>query len=149
MGALERLRGKQYEPARMLVAKARLWPERLGAGKPYDTDTRLEDYAEAAIARAEGKREEARRLLVRVSGMSVRRGDASGPQDLLGALAPRNRQKRPLCPVRSLSCARIPPIKPGHSATVFVTFAVMGGIPSASNVGKVIKVPPPASAFPP
>ena len=62
-------------------------------------------------------------------------------------LALRNIQKRRLWPLKSLSCARIPPINPGHSATVFVTFAVIGGTPRASSVGKVIKVPPPASAL--
>ena len=36
-----------------LIAKARLWPERLGAGKPYpaDVDERLEDVLAAWVQR--------------------------------------------------------------------------------------------------
>ena len=38
-------------------------------------------------------------------------------------------------------------MNPGQRATVLVTFAVIGGTPSASNVGNVINVPPPAMAL--
>jgi hypothetical protein len=36
---------------------------------------------------------------------------------------------------------------PGQSATVFVTFAITGGTPTAVNMGKVMSVPPPAIEF--
>ena len=36
---------------------------------------------------------------------------------------------------------------PGHSATVFVALAFTGGTPMAVSTGKLINVPPPASAF--
>jgi hypothetical protein len=45
LGAGERLRARDTKGALALIAKAREWPERLGAGKPYpaDVDERLED----------------------------------------------------------------------------------------------------------
>jgi hypothetical protein len=35
----------------------------------------------------------------------------------------------------------------GHSATVLVAFATIGGIPRPMSAGKVSNVPPPAIAF--
>lgn len=45
LGAVSRIRAHDPNGALRLVAKAREWPERLGAGKPYpaDVDERLED----------------------------------------------------------------------------------------------------------
>jgi thioredoxin-like negative regulator of GroEL len=45
LGAVERLRARDARSALLLIAKAREWPERLGAGRPYpaDVDERLED----------------------------------------------------------------------------------------------------------
>src|SRR5436189_6087480 len=41
----------------------------------------------------------------------------------------------------------MPPMNPGHNATLLVTFAATGGIPSAVITGNEISVPPPATAF--
>ncbi len=38
MLAVDALHAKQWDAARRLIAQAREWPERLGAGKPYDAD---------------------------------------------------------------------------------------------------------------
>lgn len=40
-----------FKEAIGLLSKARLWPERLGVGRPYDVDDRVEDYLEAAAHR--------------------------------------------------------------------------------------------------
>jgi tetratricopeptide (TPR) repeat protein len=48
MQAVEAIRGKDHKTAAKYIAAARLWPENLGVGKPYDNDidSRLEDWME-------------------------------------------------------------------------------------------------------
>ena len=60
--------------ARREVDAARLWPENLGAGKPYpaDVDERLEDFLAAQAFERSGRRAEARALLERVTAFSGR-----------------------------------------------------------------------------
>jgi hypothetical protein len=41
----------------------------------------------------------------------------------------------------------MPPIEPGHSATVLVALATRSSRPDHTNPGKVIIVPPPATAL--
>src|SRR5262245_18618771 len=48
---------------------------------------------------------------------------------------------------RSASCASTEVTRPGHSATWLVELASLGGRPMPSSAGKVISVPPPASAL--
>ena len=59
----------------------------------------------------------------------------------------RSAHRRGPWPDRSRRCAKVPPMNPGHRATVLVTFAATGGIPSAVITGKEISVPPPATAL--
>ena len=49
MQAVDQIQSKRYKNALASIEKAKLWPERLGAGKPYDEDLdlRLEHYLEA------------------------------------------------------------------------------------------------------
>lgn len=56
MLAVEAMGERRWDDARALVAAAREWPERLGAGRPYDADVdeRLEDWLAADIARRSG-----------------------------------------------------------------------------------------------
>jgi Tfp pilus assembly protein PilF len=51
MLAVQAIRAQQWDSAAALIAAARLWPERLGAGKPYDADidARLEDLLLADV----------------------------------------------------------------------------------------------------
>lgn len=46
MQAAQELKNKKYKKALQLIAAARVWPENLGVGKPYeqDVDERLEDW---------------------------------------------------------------------------------------------------------
>ena len=46
MLAIEKMRAKDYNAALKFINAAKLWPENLGAGKPYqeDIDERLEDW---------------------------------------------------------------------------------------------------------
>ena len=63
--ATERLRANDGAGALLLIGKAREWPERLGAGKPYaaDVDERREDWLEGLAHLRLGHRAEAARLL--------------------------------------------------------------------------------------
>ena len=51
MLAVQAIREERWDSATALIAAARLWPERLGAGKPYDADIdeRLEDLLLADV----------------------------------------------------------------------------------------------------
>lgn len=45
--AIEKVNSGQYSSALKLVDQARLWPENLGVGEPYDPDLRAEDFLAA------------------------------------------------------------------------------------------------------
>lgn len=53
--------------AALFAEKAKLWPEHLGVGKPYDTDERLENYLLAAAYERMGDRKKAETLYAAVS----------------------------------------------------------------------------------
>lgn len=55
--AVAAMRESRWDDAARLVAEAREWPERLGAGKPYpeNVDERTEDLLEADLARRRGR----------------------------------------------------------------------------------------------
>jgi hypothetical protein len=42
--SLENIRDKKYANAVRMIEKSKEWPENLGVGKPYDVDTRVQDY---------------------------------------------------------------------------------------------------------
>ncbi|MDR0845638.1 MAG: hypothetical protein LBN71_10485, partial [Tannerella sp.] len=44
---LQFLKEKKFEQALKSMEKARLWPENLGVGRPYDVDERIENFLEA------------------------------------------------------------------------------------------------------
>jgi tetratricopeptide (TPR) repeat protein len=55
MLAGQRIRERRYEDALAHLAKSREWPERLGVGRPYTPDERLQDLLEAYAARRLGR----------------------------------------------------------------------------------------------
>jgi tetratricopeptide (TPR) repeat protein len=55
MLAGQRIRDGRYEDALAHVAQSREWPERLGVGRPYTPDERLQDLLEAHAARRLGR----------------------------------------------------------------------------------------------
>ena len=87
MAALDTLRRNHPDAALALVAKARLWPERLGAGRPYEVDTRLEDWLESHILKQKGDRKSAERMLSGVNAYTTGHKDGNTSQNLIGALA--------------------------------------------------------------
>jgi hypothetical protein len=86
MLAVAALRKGDDAAARREVDTARLWPENLGAGKPYDADVdeRLEDFLAAQALDRSGRKAEARTLLERVEASFARDRGASA---LVRALA--------------------------------------------------------------
>jgi tetratricopeptide (TPR) repeat protein len=90
LSAVSAVLKKEYDEALRLIGNGRLWPERLGAGKPYDVDTRMEDYLEAVVRNARGDRAGARRLLEAVVDDTRRQRLPAGIGTLCGALALRD-----------------------------------------------------------
>ena len=88
--ALGALAARDTARAFALIDHARLWPERLGAGKPYEADARVEDYMEARLLRARGAHGPAGDLLVKIAAESRRRTGQGNAQDVAGACAIRD-----------------------------------------------------------
>jgi tetratricopeptide (TPR) repeat protein len=65
--AVEALKKGNARRAVSYIDKARMWPERLGVGKPYDVDERLENYLLALAAEKAGNKEEAKKYLEAVA----------------------------------------------------------------------------------
>jgi hypothetical protein len=57
--ALELIENKKYKGALSQIEASRQWPENLGVGKPYNVDTRLQDYLTAYCLTKLGKNNEA------------------------------------------------------------------------------------------
>jgi hypothetical protein len=86
MLAVTALKKGDTAAARREVDAARLWPENLGAGKPYpaDVDERLEDFLAAQGLERRNRSAEASTLLQRVAAFE---GRERGPGPLVHALA--------------------------------------------------------------
>jgi tetratricopeptide (TPR) repeat protein len=62
VSASEMMRSGKFQDAVAYLGKAKTWPERLGVGKPYEVDTRFEDFLEAQCRERLGDRTGAKRL---------------------------------------------------------------------------------------
>jgi tetratricopeptide (TPR) repeat protein len=87
LSALERISTGKLSEARALLERARLWPEHLGSGKPYEPDTRTEDYLTAVVYQHQGDVRGADSLREVVAERTRRDASRSTPQHLLGAEA--------------------------------------------------------------
>lgn len=69
MQAVSAMERKNYREALKFIDEARLWPENLGVGKPYDEDidSRLEDWMTYLCASRMRNASEARRMLDRIT----------------------------------------------------------------------------------
>ncbi len=74
MESLRFLEKKDYRRSLAYTAKAELWPENLGSGKPYDEDidTRVEDWLKWLCFRKTGQRDSAMVSLKRIESASAR-----------------------------------------------------------------------------
>lgn len=86
MLALEKMKAGDHAGALKFISAARLWPENLGAGKPYPemVDERLEDWLESICQEKLGRGAEARATLDRIASFRIRRFDVNS---LVSALA--------------------------------------------------------------
>ena len=87
LAAAEEMKAGSYAKAAKLLEKARLWPERLGAGKPYDVDNRLEDYLEGLCLNGSGNSKRAKEMFDRVISCTRDHGGDVSINRLFGALA--------------------------------------------------------------
>jgi Flp pilus assembly protein TadD len=92
--ALQKIKDSDYAGALDLVAKARLWPERLGVGKPFEVDERVEDYLEAYCRRKLGQQEVEKTLLESVVTYSRANAGKRGAASALTAEALRRLGKK-------------------------------------------------------
>jgi tetratricopeptide (TPR) repeat protein len=79
MIATQAISSRRWDEAAKHIAAARVWPERLGAGKPYDADTdqRLEDWLLADMLTRRGKQTAAEALWIKIANSPLTSGSAS------------------------------------------------------------------------
>ena len=94
LAAAEAMKAGSYAHAARLLDKAREWPERLGAGKPYDVDDRLENYLEGLCSKRSGDDARAKKLFEQVASYTRDHGSDVGVNRLVGALAERELGKQ-------------------------------------------------------
>ncbi len=81
------LKEKRYGAAAASVEKARLWPENLGVGRPFDVDERLENFILADAAEKRGDRDKADKLYASVCADTDKFRMSWDSVHLLGAIA--------------------------------------------------------------
>ncbi|MBN2408313.1 MAG: DUF5107 domain-containing protein [Candidatus Aminicenantes bacterium] len=85
--ATESLRRGKERKTGDWVDKARLWPENLGVGKPYDVDERSENFLAAAAAERVGAQREAEKFYRAVCSDTEKFGAGTDSVRLLSAIA--------------------------------------------------------------
>jgi Tfp pilus assembly protein PilF len=91
--AVEYFKKGSYKKSIEFIQKSRLWPENLGVGKPYDVDTRLEDYLEALCQEKSGNKNACSALMNGIIEYTNTNFKNFTPNSLLGALALKNMGK--------------------------------------------------------
>jgi tetratricopeptide (TPR) repeat protein len=66
MESIQLFEKQKFEEAIETIKKARLWPENLGVGRPYDVDERIEDFLEAENLLRLNKTDKAHELYERI-----------------------------------------------------------------------------------
>lgn len=72
MDAVSKLTNNKSKAALSRIKQARMWPENLGVGKPYDTDERIEDYLESLYWNKVGKSAKAKELEDKIIDFTVK-----------------------------------------------------------------------------
>ena len=87
MQAVDQIRSRKYRAALASIGKGKLWPENLGAGKPYDEDIdlRLENYLEALVYEKNKQKDNARKKYEEI--IAAKPSRRNGATDLITALA--------------------------------------------------------------
>jgi tetratricopeptide (TPR) repeat protein len=85
--AKENMEKNRFKEAIALLEASREWPENLGVGKPYDVDSRLQDYLLAISYEKIGDPAKAKQLLVQVADFTKLHRDRHSINHLFGLLA--------------------------------------------------------------
>jgi tetratricopeptide (TPR) repeat protein len=91
MSAIQEFEKDKLTNALGHIQKARLWPENLGAGKPYDVDERMEDYVEMVIWGRLEQKQKSDSLLAKIESQTAQYRMDAGTNHLIGALALKKR----------------------------------------------------------
>ncbi len=78
---------KQYKTALDYVAKARLYPEELGTGRPYVVDERIEDYMEALCMLKTGMSQNAENAFEKIEKFTLNNNQANSSSDYISMLS--------------------------------------------------------------
>lgn len=70
--AINRIKAKKYKEAIRLIDESRKWPENLGAGSPYEPDTRLQDYLAAYCFEKMNRFAETEKLYERIAQYTLK-----------------------------------------------------------------------------
>ena len=79
-------KNKDYDDALKSIAKARLWPENLGVGQPFEVDERIEDFLEAEYLMKLNKKEQAVALYQKILDFKNSRGRRFNSTDYLNLI---------------------------------------------------------------
>jgi tetratricopeptide (TPR) repeat protein len=94
LSATEEMKAGSYVKAVRSLENARQWPERLGAGKPYGVDNRLEDYLEGVCSKKSGNSARAKKMFDQVISSTRDHSEDVSINRLFGALAERESGKQ-------------------------------------------------------
>lgn len=79
-----------YNAAIELIDQSRLWPENLGAGKPYESDERIEDFLEGKYREKLGQLSTTQKMYQKIIEFSEKRIPTYNSTDYLYVLALKN-----------------------------------------------------------
>src|SRR5690606_9827658 len=85
--AYEYLQKKNYAKAIQFLEASKEWPEHLGVGKPYNVDSRLQDFLLAHCFGKQGKRANSEELLYNIASYTDKNPDSPSINHLFGLLA--------------------------------------------------------------
>ena len=85
--AYEYLQKKNYAKAVQLLEASKEWPENLGVGKPYNVDSRLQDFLLARCFEGQGKEVDSKALLDSIAVYTENNFDTPSVNHLFGLLA--------------------------------------------------------------
>jgi tetratricopeptide (TPR) repeat protein len=85
--ALDLIKRGEMKKALALIERARLWPEHLGVGRPFDTDERLEDFLAAVCRQKQGNPVESEKSLEAVARSTEKYRTSFGSDHAVSALA--------------------------------------------------------------
>jgi tetratricopeptide (TPR) repeat protein len=91
---MEHMKKKDYDAAVEWIGQARLWPENLGVGRPYDVDNRIEDFLEGVCFNRMGKEDEARSSYDKIVKYTEEHPDMLNSNLYVTALALKNLNKQ-------------------------------------------------------